>query len=176
MMRGPDLRVLLEHMAWADAALWRAALATPRAADDARVRELLHHVAEVQWLYLGFARGDGPATRALASFRDLAELHAWARDYHATAARFVAAQPDPGRSLELPWAEQIAARFGRVMPASLGDALLQVTSHSTYHRGQVNTRIRELGGEPAHVDYIIWVWLGRPDADWTVPDPPLPDA
>jgi uncharacterized damage-inducible protein DinB len=44
--------------------------------------------------------------------------------------------------------------------------MLQVASHSTYHRGQINTRFRELGGEPAIVDLIAWVWLGKPKASW----------
>jgi uncharacterized damage-inducible protein DinB len=35
-----------------------------------------------------------------------------------------------------------------------------------YHRGQVNTRIREVGGEPAAVDFINWIWLGKPDPEW----------
>ena len=38
--------------------------------------------------------------------------------------------------------------------------------HSTYHRGQVNVRLRELGGEPQLVDFIAWVWEGKPRAVW----------
>ena len=32
--------------------------------------------------------------------------------------------------------------------------------------GQVMTRLRELGGAPPLVDYVIWVWSGSPVADW----------
>jgi uncharacterized damage-inducible protein DinB len=46
--------------------------------------------------------------------------------------------------------------------------MFQVTSHSTHHRGQVNARLRALGGEPPLVDYIAWVWFGKPAADWAV--------
>jgi uncharacterized damage-inducible protein DinB len=54
----------------------------------------------------------------------------------------------------------------KVMPATLEETMLQVASHSTYHRGQINTRFRELGGEPAMVDFITWVWLGKPKSQW----------
>ncbi len=42
----------------------------------------------------------------------------------------------------------------------------QVANHSTYHRGQVNRSLRQLGGEPPLVDYIAWVWFGKPKAEW----------
>ena len=43
----------------------------------------------------------------------------------------------------------------------------QVASHSTYHRGQVNARLREVGGTPPLVDYIAWIWFGRPAPNWS---------
>jgi len=41
-----------------------------------------------------------------------------------------------------------------------------VASHSTYHRGQIATRIREIGGEPPLVDFLYWVWSGKPAPQW----------
>lgn len=49
----------------------------------------------------------------------------------------------------------------------LGETMIQVAMHSQYHRGQINTRLRELGAEPPLVDYIAWIWFGRPDAAWS---------
>ena len=48
----------------------------------------------------------------------------------------------------------------------MAETCLQVCSHSTYHRGQVNARLREIGAEPPLVDYIAWLWFERPAADW----------
>ena len=42
--------------------------------------------------------------------------------------------------------------------------MLQVALHSMYHRGQINARLRDFGGNPPLVDFIAWVWLGRPAA------------
>jgi uncharacterized damage-inducible protein DinB len=41
-----------------------------------------------------------------------------------------------------------------------------VPMHSQYHRGQVNARLKEVGGVPPNVDYILWVWVGRPVGLW----------
>jgi uncharacterized damage-inducible protein DinB len=38
--------------------------------------------------------------------------------------------------------------------------------HSAHHRGQALRRLRELGVEPPLCDFIVWIWTGRPDADW----------
>jgi uncharacterized damage-inducible protein DinB len=37
------------------------------------------------------------------------------------------------------------------------DHLLQAVLHSQHHRGQIATRLRDLGGSPPTVDYIVWV-------------------
>ncbi len=67
----------------------------------------------------------------------------------------------------LPWAEMAAARMGQTPAAStMAETLQQVSMHSAYHRGQVNTRLREIGAEPPLVDFIAWVWLGKPAAQW----------
>ena len=44
--------------------------------------------------------------------------------------------------------------------------VLQVISHSTHHRAQANTRLRMVGAEPPMVDYIAWLWRGRPKPEW----------
>ena len=52
------------------------------------------------------------------------------------------------------------------LPATLSESVWQVLSHSTYHRGQIATRIRELGGEPPLVDFLYWVWSDKPTPEW----------
>lgn len=67
----------------------------------------------------------------------------------------------------MPWVPAYEQQLGRTFASpTLAETAFQVTSHSTYHRGQVNTRMRELGGEPPLVDFIAWVWFGKPAAEW----------
>lgn len=37
------------------------------------------------------------------------------------------------------------------------DVLLQLVTHSAYHRGQIAAAIREAGGKPSATDYIVYV-------------------
>jgi uncharacterized damage-inducible protein DinB len=104
-------------------------------------------------------------------------LGAWARSYYGEVfAHLGSLNDDQGaRPMPLPWADHVGKRLGRP-PAltSVADTMLQVLFHSTYHRGQVNVRLREVGGEPPPVDYIAWIWFGRPEAAWAWPElPPL---
>jgi uncharacterized damage-inducible protein DinB len=39
----------------------------------------------------------------------------------------------------------------------LGDALYHVANHSTYHRGQVVTQLRQLGANPPATDFIVFI-------------------
>lgn len=36
------------------------------------------------------------------------------------------------------------------------DLLTQLFGHSSYHRGQIASKVRRLGGEPAATDYVFW--------------------
>jgi uncharacterized damage-inducible protein DinB len=76
-------------------------------------------------------------------------------------------EEDVARVLNVPWAAMVEQRIGRPPGSTtMADTMLQVVLHSTYHRGQVNARLREIGGTPPLVDYIAWIWLGRPQPDW----------
>ena len=159
-------RDLYGHMSWADATVWRTALAHPAAADDATLRDRFVHIHMVQRAFLFVWRGEEqhyPDT-----FAALADVAAWGRGYHHDVQSHLDALDDAAldRVVVLPWAERLTARFGKLAPTTLRETMLQVPLHSTYHRGQVNTRLRELGAEPPLVDYIAWLWMGKPAAEW----------
>jgi uncharacterized damage-inducible protein DinB len=168
-MLPPILQQLVRHMEWADALVWRAVLAHPAAHADARTHERLHHVHMVQWAYLGIWRGERPDLPKAEAFPDLPSLHAWGRRFYPEADRYFETLAEAALSdrVDFPWAARLAARFGEVHPVTLGEAVLQLASHSTYHRGQINARLREISGEPPLTDFIAWIWQGRPAPDWT---------
>jgi uncharacterized damage-inducible protein DinB len=161
-----DCRGLLQHMEWADAIVWRAVPAA--ASSDPEIREKLHHLHQVQWVYLQMWRGEPMKPRNADTFATLDEIRVWARSYYAELPSHLDSVREEtiNRELKFPWAEQLVARYGAAYPASWGDTVLQVAMHSTYHRGQVSRRIRELGGAPPISDYIAWVWQNRPLPVW----------
>ena len=156
------LRDLFRHMEWADATVWSSVHRL--AADDKRLRELLDHLHMTQRAFLDVWQSKG-FDRGYLKERTLRETLDVGRQFHKEAASFIEALGNESldRPTSLPW----AGRFAKAAQSTtLGETLLQITSHSTYHRGQVNMRIRELGGEPDLVDYIAWLWFGRPPAQW----------
>jgi uncharacterized damage-inducible protein DinB len=163
---------LIRHMQWADASVWRAVLAHDGARTDPRLRELLTHLHLVQRLFLLVWRGDALESplKAFKEFDELAELQRRVVTYYPEVARFVETLEPASmtRGVVLPFVAQNEKQLGRTFGVpTLAETMFQVTSHSTYHRGQVNARLREVGGEPPLVDFIAWIWFGRPEADWS---------
>ena len=159
------LRDFYGHQVWADAEHWRAIEAHPPAAQDAAIKNRLHHIHLVQRAFL-WAVGDRASGLALTKaddFASLADLKRYARDYHDEIARLLETVTDA--RLE----ERIAMPWFKDPPLSMTvtEALTQCAMHSHYHRAQNATRLRELGGEPPGTDLIVWYWKNRPAPAWT---------
>lgn len=169
---------LVAQMRWADALVWRSVLRTPEAHASDEMHRRLHHIHLVQHLYLQIWRGEPLRITEHSDFADLRAIHGWAEPFYARAESFVRSLSPDGfqEPVSFPWAEELTETMGVVHPATVGQSLLQVTSHSTYHRGQVCAHLRQLGGEPPLTDFIAWVWQGRPDADPPDPFVPAPGA
>lgn len=163
-----ELSQLLAHMEWADATIWSVVMATPGAAEDPRIRDLLIHVHTVQWAYLQLWRGEPVSIPSPDTLPDSGAVRRWARVYHTQSQEFVGGLDESSleREIQFPWADQLVGRFGRVHPTTVRQAMLQVTMHSAHHRGQICTRIRDIGGDPPLVDFVGWVWMGLPPAEW----------
>ncbi len=162
---------LYRHMEWADATVWRALLDNQVCRSDPKLKDYLYHLHLVQWAFLRVWRGR-PAD-AYPKFDELPPLMDWARAYYGEVFGHLETFSDEGilEPAPIPWAKMVEKRIGRAPDvASLAETILQVALHSTYHRGQVNARLRQLGAEPPLVDFIAWVWLGRPPAEWPEQD------
>jgi len=167
-MNKDEFRDYVTHLEWSDALTWRSVRDLRPAQTDERLRYLLYHMHIVQLVYLQVWRGDPVHATELALYPDLPSLREWSRPYYAIVREFGESVDDSrfDRPIEFPWAEEIKKRFGSVATATLGDSAWQVFSHTIYHRAQVATRVRDIGGEPPLTDFIAWVWQGKPHADW----------
>lgn len=168
MVNKETLNDLFRQMEWADAAVWTAVLAAPVAVEDKKLREYLTHLHVVQRAFLLVWRGE-PLTGLPPEFSDAQSLMNWSREYYSQAFAHLDALSDDelNQPLTLPWSAMLEERLGRP-PAQTtkAETALQVATHSTYHRGQINARLREIGAEPPLVDYIVWLWQGRPAPVW----------
>ena len=165
-----DCKALLSHAEWADALVWKAALSSGQEDDELRAK--LHHLHLVQWAYLHIWRAEQVRPRELSTFPTLAGIRGGAREYYRELPSYLGALSDPdlGSEVRIPWADRLVQRFGRARPTTLAESVLQVALHSSYHRGQVVRRLRELAVEAPLSDFLAWIWLDRPEADWGEPE------
>jgi len=161
-----DCKALLGHAEWADALIWKATLDSGH--EDAELHAKLHHLHLVQWAYLHIWRAEQVKPRELSTFPRLAAIGEWAREYYLELPSYLGtmSELDLTREVRFPWADRLVQRFGKTQPATWAQSVLQVAMHSSYHRGQVARRLRELAVESPLSDFIAWIWMDRPEADW----------
>jgi uncharacterized damage-inducible protein DinB len=156
----PMIRDLYAHQAWADAEMWRYFGSTAAAHTDRKVVELLGHTHAVQRFFLSVVQGE-PLTREEVSkeilLPDLRESY---RDYHVQVDRALSKMRDSRMKdrVVVPW-------FPDFQP-TVSEALTQVVMHTQGHRAQILMLLRQLGGDPKPVDYIVWTSKNRPEPQW----------
>jgi uncharacterized damage-inducible protein DinB len=152
---------LFRHMGWADALTWHAVLMNPSAVCDSATRERLHHIHLCQhaWLHIWLGQPVDPQAGVSLSIIDLAS---WARQYHEGVWRYLADVRESHLDLHI----TVPGMDEAPQQPALWETFLQVAGHTTYHRGQVSSRLREIGGQPPATDFIKWVVLGKPKAEW----------
>lgn len=152
---------LFRHMEWADALTWRSVLESPSAISDQTIRERLHHIHLCQQAWLQIWLGEPVDPQAGASL-GITALASWAREYHEGVGRYL----ESVQESDLEGHIAVPGMSKEYLQPSLWETLLQIAAHSTYHRGQVSLRLREMGGEPPQTDFITWVVQGKPKAGW----------
>ena len=169
-MKSEQIENLLNHMMWADAEVWKKILSFDSVQNDERIKKLLYHLHQVQYAFY-FLWNELPLEIPKPEeFSDLKSIAKWGFDYQQKLDEFLSSSKsdEKDKVIQIPWSVFVERKTKqKVVPATLEETMMQVASHSTYHRGQINTRFRELGGDPASVDLIVWIWLGKPKAGWS---------
>lgn len=155
-----DLRRLLDYTLWANRRVVRAAATLP--ADDFKrdlgsshggVRGTLTHMLAGEWIWLERWKGVSPP-RLLdeGEFADVVALRErWKvvekhrESWFASLAASGVGELVRYRSTE-----------GKAHAAPLWQLVQHVVNHSTYHRGQVVTLLRQLGVKPVATDMVAW--------------------
>ncbi|HTP86463.1 MAG TPA: DinB family protein [Bryobacteraceae bacterium] len=133
------------------AALTEEQFLRPLGGSFASIRDTLVHLVAVEWLWLERWRGAAP--KALLAPRDFPTLDAVAERWSAVELEM--------RSYLAGLTGEILARpmtcvstRGNTWTFPLWRMLFHLINHQSYHRGQITTLLRQLGVEPAKVDFL----------------------
>ena len=155
------LRELMAHAEWANAVFFHAWNRSP-ARDHEEMRRRVGHIVGVQDGFLTVLRGGTPSFPPEGPPPTHDELKSRAVASHAGLRTFAAGlnDADLARIVRIPWFPDPPCMI------SVGQALVQVAMHTQHHRGQCMTRLKDFGGEPKNVDWIIWLWRQKPEPRW----------
>jgi uncharacterized damage-inducible protein DinB len=154
----PDL---LGHAEWANAVFFGIWGKSP-ACDHEELRKRVGHIIGVQDGFASVLRGETPGVPPTGPPQSFAELKTRAKASHAGLRELLTnlEEEDLSRIVQIPWFPDPPCMI------TVAEALVQVAMHTQHHRGQCMTRLKDFGGEPKNVDWIIWLWKQKPEARW----------
>lgn len=159
-----EARDLLAYTEWANARTFEAAEAL---SDEELTRTIpssfssviatLGHMAGAEWVWLRRWYGESPGGMpSWASDTSLVNLLTLRRELAATEsarAAFLSSLSDADLSRPI----EYRSFAGKTYVDPLANLIRHVANHSTYHRGQVATMLRQLGKVPPSTDLIVYL-------------------
>jgi uncharacterized damage-inducible protein DinB len=140
-----EIKRLYEYNSWANDRVLTAlrpinqeVFASDKGASHSSIRGVVAHIAGAQWIWLERWKGSSPA--ALLPESDFT-------------GQLTQADIDGSRGYR--------TTEGKLHSNILGDMMLHVANHSSYHRGQITTLLRQLGAVPQSTDFILFLRLQR---------------
>jgi len=160
-MHAADVRALLAYNRWANDRM----LDDVRTLDVSRLtadlatsfKSVLGTVAHIYWAELLWVRrwaGQSPKQRpSYDDYRVLEDVERPWRDVQADQERFAAELTDERLDQRIGYENFRDERW----EYSLARMIQHLVNHSSYHRGQVVTLLRQLGRAPQSTDLLVWI-------------------
>ena len=154
------IRLLVDYTRWADGRMFDAvAKLTPEqwtkdlGSSLKSTRDTVVHLVSAQWIWMSRWKGDSPkAMLAATDYPTQASIREKWEPLAAQYAAFVAEQTEESVAKPVNYKNL----KGEPMSFPLGQLMLHAVNHSTYHRGQVTTLIRQLGAQPVSSDLVVY--------------------
>ena len=180
-MTKDDIQLLFEYDRWANNRVLQAAsaLSTEQVTRDLggsfhSVRDTLLHIISGEWGWLTFWREPSPdsafvknlwdrmdALFQARAFPDVAAVKAKWTEVEQEQIAFVNGLTDEALQRMLPMGSSSRSFRSRVTQLSLAHLMQHLANHSTYHRGQVASMMRQLGAKPLATDFHLFLVEGR---------------
>lgn len=117
------------------------------------IHDTLTHILGAEWIWLRRWLGESPkALLNPADFPDLAALRAKWLDVEREQMAFVNGLTDAQLNASVSYLNT----KGQTWTYPLWQMLQHLVNHSSYHRGQVTTMLRQLGAEPVSTDFLLF--------------------
>ena len=154
------ITLLCDYTRWADARMFDAvATLTPDqftkdlGSSLKSVRDTVVHLASAQWIWMSRWKGTSPAAMwDPAEFPTPASVQEKSQAQAQERAGFLVEQTEASLAATVHYKNL----KGVPQAYPLGQLLLHMTNHSTYHRGQVATLLRQLGAQPVSTDLVVY--------------------
>jgi uncharacterized damage-inducible protein DinB len=159
-MHKKDFQILFDYNRWANVRVLDAAskLTTEQYTRDLSssfrsAQDTLTHIIAAEWVWLRRWKGTSPKTLFdPAEFPNLEALRVkWAEIEHEQM-EFVNNITDDSLATMITYVNI----KGETWTYPLWQMMQHLVNHSTYHRGQVATMLRQLGAEPAATDFLLF--------------------
>lgn len=155
-----DIRALYEYNRWANGRILDAAaklnhedFTRDLRSSHRSVRETLLHMMLGEWIWLMRWKGVSPkAMLKPADFPTLDLIRARWVELEREQAEFVANVTDESLQQVIRYVNTRGESFAY----PLWQMMQHIVNHSTYHRGQVVTMLRQLGKEPPATDFLVF--------------------
>ncbi|MGD0694034.1 MAG: DinB family protein [Terriglobia bacterium] len=117
------------------------------------VRDTLAHILAAEWIWLERWKGNSPKTLLeAADFPGVEALKTRWDEVESDRAAFI-------RTAAASRLEEVISYVntrGQTFAYPLWQMMIHVLNHSTYHRGQITTLLRQLGSKPASTDLLLF--------------------
>jgi uncharacterized damage-inducible protein DinB len=164
-MNKQDVEYVYEYNRWANARLLDAAskLTPEQYSRDLQsshrsVRDTLAHILAAEWIWLERWKGVSPNALLIPSeFPTVESLETRWAVVEGAYAEFLNGVTDGSLATVIAYTNT----RGEEWAYPLGQMLQHVMNHSSYHRGQVTTMLRQLGAEVSPVDLLVFMDVKR---------------
>lgn len=158
-----DLRSLYAYDEWANARFFEAIegldetrRTAPLESSFPSVLATFGHIVGAEWIWLSRWQGTSPAGfPEWLQAPNLEDLRSRLTQVETDRTAFLAGLTD--EDLQRPLAYKLLN--GTASSTRLLDLLLHVVNHSTYHRGQLTTLLRQVGATPPATDFVVYTRL-----------------
>lgn len=160
-MNENDIQLLYEYNRWANARILAAASALTEeqftkdlSSSHRSVCDTLVHILSGEWIWL--MRWQGISPTSMLDPADFPSVHSlrtkWA-EVESEQADFINRVTNDSLAMVIAYVNTM----GEGWKYPLGQMMQHIVNHSSYHRGQVTTMLRQLGAEAVPLDFLVFI-------------------